>query len=110
MRVDFTNFGLEPPENSKPGRAGQTGTAPSVTSANDGDAKSTDSSAGVDRARFSFDPVKVQSLAAQVLASPEVRQEKVVALQQTIANGDYSVDSNQVADAMAAELTNGRVR
>jgi len=31
-------------------------------------------------------------------------------LQQAIANGSYAVDAKKVADAMAADMKNGRVR
>jgi len=46
----------------------------------------------------------VQSLEAQVLAQPEVRQAKVQSLQQAIGNGEYSVSAGQVAAAMASDL------
>jgi flagellar biosynthesis anti-sigma factor FlgM len=110
MRVDFTNLGLEPPERSKPGRAGQTGTSASVPVASDHSGADSQASAGVDRARFSFDQARVASLEARALAAPEVRQEKVVPLQEAVANGNYSVDAHKVADAIAAEAGNGRVR
>jgi flagellar biosynthesis anti-sigma factor FlgM len=110
MRVDFTNLGLEPPEKSKPGRAGQTGTAANAAATPSGASSTADANAGVDRARFSFDQARVQSLARQALAAPEVRQEKVAPLQQAVANGNYAVDSGKVADAMAAELSHGRIR
>ncbi|MFI5102187.1 MAG: flagellar biosynthesis anti-sigma factor FlgM [Terriglobales bacterium] len=104
MRVDFTTFGLEPPEKGKTGRAGQagaSGTAASSTSSTSG------SSSGVDQTRFSFDQLRVQSLEAQVLTQPEIRQAKVQPLQQAIGNGEYSVSASQVADAMAKDLAGG---
>lgn len=110
MRVDFTNLGLEPPEKSKPGRAGQTGTAAAAATANRGAGSTADANACADRVRFSFDPARVHSLATQALAAPEVRQEKVAPLRQSVANGNYAVDSGKVADAIAAELANGRIR
>jgi flagellar biosynthesis anti-sigma factor FlgM len=63
--------------------------------------------AGGDRVRFSFDPKQVQSLQAQVLAQPDVRETKVAALQQSIAKGEYSISTSQLADAMVAELGGG---
>jgi len=94
MRVDFTTFGLEPPEKGTTGRAGQAGAAGAGAS----------STPGMDQARFSFDQARVQSLQAQVLAQPEIREAKVQALQQAIGNGNYSVSAGQVADALVSEL------
>ena len=108
MRVEFTNLGLEPPEKSKPGRAAQAGTAASPQVASE--STSDDASAGVDSARFSFDQARVASLETQALATPEVRQEKVTALQKAVENGDYTVDPGKVADAIAAELGSDRIR
>jgi flagellar biosynthesis anti-sigma factor FlgM len=110
MRVDFTTFGVEPPENSKPGRVGQAGNSGSgATSATGSTSSSSTSSsiAGGDQTRFSFDQVRVQSLQAQVLAQPEIREAKVKSLQQAIDNGEYSVPASQVADALVSELGGG---
>ena len=62
---------------------------------------------GRDQTRFSFDQTRVQSLEAQVLAQPEIRQAKVQSLQQAIGNGEYSVSAGQIADAMASDLGAG---
>jgi negative regulator of flagellin synthesis FlgM len=94
MRVDLASFGVEPPEKGTTGRAGQTGAAGTGTT----------STAGVDQTRFSFDQTRVQSLEAQVLAQPEIRQAKVQSLQQAIGNGEYSVPADQIANAMVTEL------
>jgi len=102
MRVDLTSRGVEQPENSKTGRAGQTGA--SGTTASSASSSSSSSTLGLDQTRFSFDHIRVQSLEAQVLAQPEIRQAKVQALQQAIGNGEYSVSAGQVADAIANEL------
>jgi len=108
MRIEFTNLGLEPPEKSKPGRAAQAGTAASPPAASE--RTSDNASVGVDSARFSFDQARVAALQAQALAAPEVRPEKVAGLQQTVGNGDYTVDASKIADAIAAELSGGRIR
>jgi len=105
MRVDFTNFGLEPPDKGKASRPGQTSTA-SAPAANDNATVST----GADRARFTFDQTRVQALDVHALRAPEVRQAKVEPLQQAVANGSYTVDSGKVAEAMLAEAANGRTR
>ncbi|MFZ0798285.1 MAG: flagellar biosynthesis anti-sigma factor FlgM [Terriglobales bacterium] len=107
MRVDLTTFGVEPPDKGKTGRTGQTGGPVSgATSSTTGGAPSNASSgtSGLDQARFSFDQTRVQSLKAQVLAQPEIREAKVRSLRQAIGNGEYSVPAGQVADAMVSEL------
>jgi flagellar biosynthesis anti-sigma factor FlgM len=93
MRIDLTTSGVEPPEQSKMSRAAQSGAA--GTGAN--------STSGVDETHFSSDQTRLQSLEAQVLAQPEIRQAKVEALQEAIGNGEYSVPASQVADAMVSE-------
>ena len=98
MRVDFTTYGLEPPEKGQTDRAGQTGAAGATASS------ASDSTSGPDQTRFSFDQTRVQSLEAQVLAQPEIRAAKVQSLQQAIGNGNYSVSASQVADAMVSDL------
>jgi len=109
MRVDFTTFGVEPPENSKPGRAGQAGNGTTAAADNaastaaSGNASS--GAPGLDQIRFSFDQARVQSLQAQVLAQPEIREAKVQSLQQAIDNGEYSVPASHVADALVSDLS-----
>jgi flagellar biosynthesis anti-sigma factor FlgM len=105
MRVDFTSRGVEPPENSKTGRGGQTGAT--GTSGSSASSSTSSSAPGPDQARFSFDQTRVQSLEAQVLAQPEIRQAKVQSLQQAIASGEYSVSAGQIAAAMASDLGAG---
>lgn len=100
MRVDFTAFGVEPPDQGKTGRAGQ-----SVGNAATGASNAPGSASGADQASFSFDSTRVQSLEAQVLAQPEMRADKIQTLQQTIGDGNYSVAASQVADAMVRELS-----
>jgi flagellar biosynthesis anti-sigma factor FlgM len=98
MRVDFTTFGPEPAEKSQTGRA----TQPAATGTGASDAAA--SSAELDQTRFSFDQARVQSLAAQALAQPDIREAKVQSLQQAISDGEYSIPASQVADALASEL------
>jgi flagellar biosynthesis anti-sigma factor FlgM len=110
MRVDFTTFGVEPPEKGKTGRAGQaagSGNNENEAGSASGSAASS-GTAGADQARFSFDQARVQSLQAQVLAQPEIREAKVQSLQQAIGKGEYSVPASQVADALVSELGGAR--
>jgi flagellar biosynthesis anti-sigma factor FlgM len=106
MRVEFSTPGQEPPESGRTGRAGQTdaGGVNAVSGAG-----STSKSGGVDapstdEARFSFDHTRVQSLKAQVLAQPEVREAKVQTVQQAIGSGEYSIPPSQLAGALIGEL------
>lgn len=57
-----------------------------------------------DTAQLSVDQVRVQGLAAQVSALPEIRQERVAALGQAVQNGSYRVSPEQTAEAVIAEL------
>lgn len=53
-----------------------------------------------DRTTLSADSTSVNSLASQVLRSPEIRQEKVDAFRQAVASGQYQVDSTKIASAI----------
>jgi negative regulator of flagellin synthesis FlgM len=63
-------------------------------------------SATVDRTTFYSDSASVQSLVSQALKSPEVRQDKVDTIRQSISNGQYQVDSTKIAAAIIA--SNGK--
>jgi len=45
----------------------------------------------------------VASLVSQALATPAVRQDKIDALRQSIASGDYKVDADKIASALIGE-------
>ena len=51
---------------------------------------------------FSSDSLSVESLTSQALNYPEVRQDKVDALSQSISTGAYQVDPTQIAGAIVA--------
>jgi flagellar biosynthesis anti-sigma factor FlgM len=57
-----------------------------------------------DDAGLSEDSVTLSSLATKALESSEVRQDKVDGLRQAIQNGQYSVDPQQVAEAMLNDV------
>ena len=59
---------------------------------------------GTDVAQLSSDHLKAQSLSAAVSQLPEIRQEKVAALAQSIRRGEYQVNSAQTAAALAAHM------
>lgn len=58
------------------------------------------SAAASDPAEFSSKQAKESSLAATVLASPDVRQEKVQALRTQVQSGTYHVASAQIAASL----------
>jgi flagellar biosynthesis anti-sigma factor FlgM len=62
--------------------------------------KSAGSSNVEDKASLSVDSLSVSSLEAQALSSPQVRQDKVEALRQSIQNGDYKVEADKIAHAI----------
>jgi negative regulator of flagellin synthesis FlgM len=59
------------------------------------------SSISQDRTTFSSGS-SVKSLVGQAMNTPAVRQEKVDALRQSVSNGDYKVDANKIANAIAS--------
>lgn len=61
---------------------------------------SSDGTQNDDAASLSLNHTNIQSLEAQALSAPAIRQDKVDALRQAIANGTYKVAPEQVADAM----------
>ena len=55
-----------------------------------------------DNATLSHDTVTVSSLAAKALETPEVRQDRVESLRQAVQNGTYSVNPQDIAEAILA--------
>jgi flagellar biosynthesis anti-sigma factor FlgM len=53
-----------------------------------------------DRATLQTGSQSVQSLTSQALNSPEIRQDKVDALRQSIGSGQYQLDASKIAGAM----------
>jgi flagellar biosynthesis anti-sigma factor FlgM len=94
MRVDSTPFGSEPLLNSNLGHARHADTSGTAAT----------STPGPDRICFLFDKTRMQSLAAHVLAQPDIRETKVRSLQQAIGNGEYSVPAGRVAEALVSDL------
>ena len=52
--------------------------------------------ATVDRTTFSTDTQSVQALTSQAMSSPEVRQDKVEALSQSVSSGEYKPDASKL--------------
>ena len=60
-----------------------------------------------DSAHLSVDGGKVQQLKADLAAVPDVRQDRVAALQKAIASGSYKVSGQQIVQAMSSDLLGG---
>jgi len=93
MRID-PNAGLTPAASG------------AASSANPRSAAAGSSSAtpAADQAELSYDQARVNALTAQVNALPEIRREKVAALQSAVKQGTYQVSPEQTAEAIVAEL------
>jgi flagellar biosynthesis anti-sigma factor FlgM len=94
MRIDL-NAIPEAPDSDPSSKSGGPG-----ASANAGSASLT----GADTAQLSQDAGKVQELASQVNQLPEIRQDKVAALQQAIKEGSYTVTAGQSAEALMSAI------
>ena len=62
--------------------------------------KNSSSSSFEDKTSLSADTQSIASLQAQALSTPAIRQDKVDALRQSIQNGDYKLEPDQVAQAI----------
>lgn len=62
--------------------------------------------AGQDTVSISSTTAEIQALKAGLANVPEVRTDRVVALQERVNSGQYHPDSQNVADAMIADRLN----
>lgn len=60
------------------------------------------SSSTTDRTTFQSGPTSVKALVTTALATPEVRQNKIDTIRQSMSNGTYKFDAGKVADAIIA--------
>jgi|SRR5208282_5001697 flagellar biosynthesis anti-sigma factor FlgM len=94
MRIDLNAIIPEAPD---PGQA-----AKSASQAGSGSLST--GLAGADTAKFSGDQGRVQELASQVNQFPEIRQDKVAALQRSMQDGSYEVTPSQSAEALISAM------
>ena len=99
MRIN-PDYGAHEPENSRAENQSAQATGASVSSV----ANSSVSSVGEDQALLFSGHAQVQALAAQALQLPEVRLERVQALQQAVTNGSYNPSPEDVAGAIVSQL------
>jgi negative regulator of flagellin synthesis FlgM len=98
MRIDSNQTAPSLPETGQSGRSSNAGASSRETQVSVGGAL------GEDSAQLSGAHVQVQALVEQALQFPEVRQEKVDALRQSVLSGSYQPTSKQVAEAVFAHL------
>ena len=97
MKIDMP---LAFPQQAEPQRVGTAGSSQSQN-------QEGVSALSPDLAQFSVDGGKVQQLKGNLAAVPDVRQDRVAALQQAIASGNYNVSGQQIALAMFSDLLGG---
>lgn len=56
----------------------------------------------VDRTTFHNDSLSVGSLTSQAMQTPEIRQDQVSAISQSVQDGTYKTDASKTADAIVA--------
>jgi len=56
-----------------------------------------------DQTSFSSDQVSLSSLTAQVMQTPEIRQDRVASLKDAIGKGEYALEPDKIAEAMLNE-------
>ncbi len=95
MRIDLNALIPEAPD---PGQSTKSGSQ--VGAGN----SSAEGLAGADTATLSQEQGRVQELTSQVNQLPEVRQDKVAALQRAIQEGSYQVTPGQAADALMSAM------
>jgi len=94
MRIDLNAIIPEAPD---PGQSAKSGSQVASGSSSAG-------LGGGDTAKLSQDQGKVQELASQVNQLPEIRQDKVAALQRAIQDGGYQVTPSQAAEALISAM------
>jgi len=94
MRIDLNALIPEAPD------PGQSTKSPQAAASN----SNSDGLTGADSAQISQYQGRVQELASQVSQLPEIRQDKVAALQRAIQSGSYQVTPAQSAEALLSAI------
>jgi negative regulator of flagellin synthesis FlgM len=56
-----------------------------------------------DKTTLSSSKTSVESMTSQALQTPEIRQDKVSAIRESIKNGSYDLDPSKIASAIIAD-------
>jgi flagellar biosynthesis anti-sigma factor FlgM len=94
MRIDLNAIVREAPD---PGKSTKSGAQVASGSSSPG-------LGGGDTAELSPNQGRVQDLVSQVNQLPEIRQDKVAALQRAIGEGSYQVTPGQAAEALISAM------
>ena len=97
MKIDAP---LTVPQQAEPQRVGTTASPPA-------EKQSGTAALTPDSAHLSVDGGKVQQLKTDLAPVPDVRQDRVAALQKAISSGSYNVSGQQIAQAMSSDLLGG---
>jgi len=92
MRIDLMNSA-----------ASQIASEPNGPSVNGQPAAAAASQASEDRTTFTSDQAAVNQLVSTAMQTPEIREDKVAALQQAISSGKYALDPSGIAASMLDE-------
>jgi flagellar biosynthesis anti-sigma factor FlgM len=100
MKIDptITQF----PNDSQSDRVTTSSTKP-VSSQSSGSAGGASSTAAEDTFSLSSTHGEVQTLTANLANVPDVRSQRVAALQQSVTNGAYNPDSSRIADSIITD-------
>ena len=101
MKIDPTRIQL--PGDGQPERITNTGKGGSPQGASNSSGISP--TAGQDTVRLSSTHVDVQALTTSLAGVPEIRTDRVQALQQRVQSGQYKPDNAKVADAIIKDHT-----
>lgn len=103
MRIDLNHGPQDVPESSQASAQ----TTNSANSASTPSAPGALGALGEDQAQLSGAHVQVQALAAQAARLPEVREERVTALRQAVASGQYEASPEKTAGALIVHMVAG---
>ena len=92
MRVDLTNVA-----------ANQIAAEPNPNQVSANSAAASGLSGSEDRTTFKSDTQSLSSLVSTAMSSPEIRDDKVASLQQSINSGNYKLDPQEIAGSMIDE-------
>jgi flagellar biosynthesis anti-sigma factor FlgM len=100
---------IQLPSDAQPGRVRNTSKGGPQSHAAAG-ASGVSSTSGEDTVKLSSTHGEAQALAASLSKVPEVRTERVQALQQRVQSGHYHADSGKVAEAIIKDHTRVHTR
>jgi negative regulator of flagellin synthesis FlgM len=92
MRIEISNAA-----------ASHIGGEPATKRVNVQNAAVSESDGSGDRTTLTSGSGSVSALVSEAMSSPDVRQDKVQSLQQSISSGQYKLDPDQIAGAMIDE-------